>query len=161
MTAQLHQFLTCPVTIAVHKCWGRDSSSGLGPAPCLPPPQPITALVLSTILYCILAGCYGFFVPIEARAEKRILSTSALCRSAWAELGLPNPGREKGDRFHVHHTPPDSASSPAFQRRNQGVFLFIKQSETKTTFIPNKTISNSQTKRGGLMGLKCSVMWVC
>ena len=41
------------------------------------------------------------------------------------------------------------------------MFLFIKQSETKTTFIPNKTISNSQTKRGGLMGLKCSVMWVC
>ena len=83
------------------------------------------------------------------------------CAGEHGLTGPPNPGRGKGDRFHVHHTPPDSASSPAFQRRNQGVFLFIKQSETKTTFIPNKTISNSQTKRGGLMGLKCSVMWVC
>lgn len=60
------------------------------------------------------------------------------------ELGKPSPRGGKGDRLHVNHTPPDSASSSAFQKRNQGVSLFIKQNETKTTFLPNETASTSQ-----------------
>lgn len=60
------------------------------------------------------------------------------------ELGKPSPRGGKGDRLHVNHTPPDSASSSAFQERNQGVFLFIKQNETKTAFIPNRPVAGSQ-----------------
>lgn len=60
-------------------------------------------------------------------------------------LGKPSPRGGEGDRQrHVNRTPPDSASSSAFQKGNQGAFLFIKQNETKTTFVPNETVSNSQ-----------------
>lgn len=70
------------------------------------------------------------------------------CAGPHISIGWAQPKGREGDRFHVNRTPSDSASSFSFQKRNQGVFLFIKQNETKTTLIPNNTIANSQTKRG-------------
>lgn len=78
-----------------------------------------------------------------------------MCKSAYTDWVRRAHGEGSVTDFTSAAPQPDSASSSAFQKRNQGVFLFIKQNETKTTFILNKTISNSQTKRGRFMGLKC------
>lgn len=68
-------------------------------------------------------------------------------------LGKPNPREGRVTDFTLT-TPHLSQLPPAFENRQQGVFLFVKQNETKTTFTPNNTVSNSLTKRGELMVVK-------
>jgi hypothetical protein len=51
-------------------------------------------------------------------------------------------------------TTPHLTQLPSQPLRKQGVFLFIKQNETTTSFIPREASCASQTKRQA-PGLKC------